>query len=380
MPTSDFRGNAGGDFSRFQIFRNSVVERQILFLRLLSVVSREEIKVMLQPASRWVNLFDLINNLPNKQIGLPNNLPTKPINSRLILKNELVAEIDSDDWAEVRDGTRRIVQILDKWGAYGSYYLSFSGNRSIHVHIFVDMASLPAHPDVIPYLEGQTGVLNAIKSFLLSQISKAADARIDLQLAGNHMVRMEGGFNEKSHKFCTMIEEIPEEKPVYYDILVPSSLPPKLWNISMFETPVNLILKKIFSRKNATPILYKSRGRPFEVEPLKDILKPVFKEGYRHWIVSSLSGWLKRHSIPENKALEIVRTLNPNDRTPTKTASTVRDIYRAKEGEKVPGFGKLVEVIVRERESGVIDQVTADRVIESLKRVSRKGVENGSRR
>ena len=336
---------------------SNIIGKQIYFLRLLSSVSRDEIKVMVRPQSPWVNFHDILEHAPDRSI-----------HSRLILRNELVLEMDSNDWAEVRDGTQRILSILDQWGAKGSYYLSFSGNRSIHVHVFMDMESLPAYPDIIPLLIGHD-VIPSIKRFLTSQIATAAHAVVDPQLSGIHLIRMEGGFNEKSHRYCTMIRDIPENRPEYYDIEVPAKLPPKFWDLSIFVDSVNGWLKNRYKTKPAR--IVRAKGRPFDPEPLKDILKPVFIPGYRHFMVLAISGWLKRHGIPEHKALEIVRALNPHDATPAKTTNTVHEVYKAGPESKVAGLPYLLNIINGLALSGQIPANTARDVANALKALNR---------
>jgi hypothetical protein len=330
---------------------SNIIGKQIYFLRLLSTVSRDEIKVMLKPQSPWCDFFDVLTQPPDR-----------PIHSRSILKNELVLEIDSDNWAEVRDGTRRIVRVLESWRAGGSYYLSYSGNRSIHVHVFTDLKSIHINEDIVPLLEGHSDVISTFKAYMTRQIAIATGTAPDMQLTGTHLIRMEGGFNEKSHKYCTQIHEVPDEKPQYYDIEVPGSLPPERWNLSGFQREINAFLKVHYTAK-PSPIRMGS-GRPIDPEPLKEILKPVFIEGYRHYIVLALAGWLKRHSVPEEKTLEIVRSLNPNDKTPAKTAATVRETYR--NSGRTIGLPSLIGIIANIASEGKISRETAKGVIEAL--------------
>lgn len=337
---------------------SNILGKQIHFLRWLSTVSRDEIKVMLKPQSSWLDFHDVLENLPDR-----------PIHSRIILKNELVLEIDSDDWPEVRNGTRRIIYVLNEWGAGGSYYLSYSGNRSIHVHVFMDTSSMPVHEDVVPLLQGHDDVISTFKAYLTLQISRASNTTVDMQLNGTHLIRMEGGFNEKSRKYCTMINEIPEERPRYYDIVVPSKLPSKFWDLSAFENEINAFLKVHYSSK-PKPV-YRPSGRPIDPEPLKEILRPVFIPGYRHWIVMSLAGWLKRHSVPEGKTLEIVRALNPHDLTPGKTAWTVREVYRSGEQGRIPGLPFLIDLISKMAAGGRISGVMASETSEALEALNR---------
>ena len=313
---------------------------------------------MLKPQSPWLDFHDVLEHAP-----------VRPIHSRSILKNELVLEIDSENWQEVRDGTRRILAVLDSWGAEGSYYLSYSGNRSIHVHVFMETSSMPVHEDVVPLLQGHDDVISQFKSYMTLQISRASNTVVDMQLTGTHLIRMEGGFNEKSRKYCTQISEIPEERPQYYDVIVPSKLPPKFWDLSRFENEVNAFLKVHYSR--ISRVEYHPSGRPIDPEPLKEILKPVFIPGYRHFMVMALAGWLKRHAVEEDKALEIVRALNPHDMTPFKTAATIREAYRAPETDRVPGLPKLLEIIGQIGAEGKIKEDIAAETIQALEALNR---------
>lgn len=337
---------------------SNILQKQIYWLRLLSTISRDEIKLMLKPQSPWIAFHAILDDPPGR-----------PLHSRLILRNELVLEIDSDSWEEVRDGTRRIVKTLDEWEAEGSYYISFSGNRSIHVHLFLDISSVLVHANIIPLLEGHDDVIPSVKSYLTLQISRAAKADVDMHLTGTHLIRMEGGFNEKSRKHCTMLDGIPDEKPVYYDVVVPFRLPPKLWDLSKWENEINTFLSIRYAETQKQ--VYPQTGRQFDPEPLKDILKPIFIPGYRHWIVLSLSGWFKRHSIPEAQALDIMRALNPNDRMPNKTSSTVREVYQSQENDRIPGLPKLLTIISEQASKGKIPITLADRVSKELSGIGR---------
>ena len=332
---------------------SNILTKQIHYLRILSTVPGSNLEVMLVPQSPWLPLYEVLDNMPHK-----------PIHSRTILKNEIVLEIDSDDWAEVRDGTRRILHVLDQWGARGSYYLSFSGNRSIHVHVFFDR-SLAIYPETAEVLRGRDDVLAVVKKYLMDQIASISKTAPDMQLAGRHLIRLEGGFNEKSHKYCTLIHEVPDEKPRYYDLLIPSSLPPALWDLTRFEKEINAFLRIRFTPKGPV-ITHPAKGRPFDPEPLKDILKPVFIPGYRHFMVLAISGWLKRHGIPEYKALEIVRALNPHDQTPAKTAGTVHGVYRAGPENKTAGLPYLLNIINEMAASGKISGEVAQETTDAL--------------
>ncbi|MEM3829590.1 MAG: hypothetical protein QXP36_10305, partial [Conexivisphaerales archaeon] len=152
---------------------NSIIQNQIYFLRLLTRYD-SDVKISLDGRSRWLNLFDIIKNPPNF-----------PIASRSILRNELVLELDDDSWETVRDGTRKIIHVLERWKAEGSYFLSFSGHNSIHVHLFFDPSSLKISDDTLKVLENidKDEIRKATKAYIMHQISIGADVNLDMNLS-----------------------------------------------------------------------------------------------------------------------------------------------------------------------------------------------------
>jgi hypothetical protein len=340
----------------------SIISRQRLWLMHLSMATHGEISVMLRPSSRWIPFSDVVAATLNH-----------PIHSRSILPNELVLEIDDNNWEAIRDGTRRIVAQLHKWGAGDSYYLSFSGNRSIHVHVFMDLTSLHIFPQTSQFLAAVEpgAVSSTVKGYITRQFALATDTCIDVQLTGKHLIRMVGGMNEKSGKFCTAIESVPEEKPLYYEIKVPYNLPPKLWDISFMEEEINAYLQIHF--RHCDQVHHNGRGKPFSTDGIVSVLRPAYIQGFRHYIVLSLAGWLWRHSIPMETCMHIVRQLNPDDRTPGKTIATVHDVYGTSRGVKVAGYRKLTEIIREEAVQGRISAEIEEHVIAGLRKIARGG-------
>ncbi|MDS0257614.1 hypothetical protein ApAK_08055 [Thermoplasmatales archaeon AK] len=94
-------------------------------------------------------------------------------------------------------------------------------------------------------------------------------------------------------------------------------------------------------------------------------------------MVLALAGWLRRHSVSEDKAVETVRALIPNERTPGKTRSSVRETYQAKkpltglptlldsirilasEGKISPDVGTAVERAVSAVANGSISEINS---------------------
>jgi len=343
-------------YNRNVLEYEKIVQDQIYWLRLLNRLD-SDIKVSLTGKSKWIPLFDVIKNPPKS-----------PISSRSILKNELVLEIDDDNWSNVRDGSSRIISLLEKWGAKDCFYLAYSGNRSIHIHVFLDLSSVILENETIKILESveRDEIGKGFKEYIMRQIALTTDTRIDMNLASKHLIRLEGSINEKSGKYCTYIESIPENKPESYPSVIPDKLPPKLWDLSFMKDELNAFLQVHFN-KSIKPVNY-SPGKSLEnPESLTEILRPAYIKGYRHWIVSSLSGYLKRHQVQFDKANHIVRELAKGDEELSSRLYTVKEIYKADKSKRIPGLPKLIEIIKEEVKDGKLSQDIADSIISKLK-------------
>ena len=348
--------NNNQEYNRNVPEKEKIVQDQIYWLRVLSRLD-SNIQVSLTGHSKWLPLFDIIKN-PLKS----------PISSRSILKNELVLEIDDDNWTKVRDGSLRIIGLLEKWGARNCYYLSYSGNRSIHIHVFFDASSVVLESETVKVLESvdRNEVGKGFKEYIMRQIALATDTKIDMNLASKHLIRLEGSMNEKSGKYCTYIKSIPENKPESYSVVIPDKLPSKLWNLSFMSQELNVFLQVHF-KKSIKPVNY-GPGKPIEdPENFVDILRPAYIKGYRHWIVSSLSGHLKRHQVQFDKANHIVRELAKGDEELSSRLYTVKEIYRADANKKIPGLPKLIEIIKEEVKDGKLSKDIANSIILKLK-------------
>jgi len=353
--------------------KTKIIQNQIYFLRLLSRLD-SELEVSLTGKSKWIPLFDVIKNPPNA-----------PISARTILKNELIFEIDNDGWAIVRDGSLRILNVLSKWGAEGCYYLSYTGNRSIHIKVYFDPGSIILedktreileHID-IPNIPENTDrnkteeirkylIRTATKFYVMRQVALATDTNIDMNLANKHLIRLEGSVNEKSGKYCTYIESISENKPENYPVVIPDKLPPKLWDLSFMKDELNAFLQVHF-KKSTEPIIY-GPGKPIEnPERFTDILRPAYIKGYRHWIVLSLSGYFKKHKVEFGKASNIVRELASKDEELSSRLYNVKEIYKANANKRIPGLPKLIGIINEEVKDGKLNQDIANSIISKLK-------------
>ena len=334
---------------------SDIVRDQTYFLRLLSRYD-SDIEVSLTGKEKWISFFDVIQNPPKSPIG-----------HRSILRNELVIEIDSPDWGTVRDGTRRIIELLNKWQAQDCYHLSFSGNNSIHVHVFFSVKSVDLDDNTAKVLESidRDEIRREIKRYLMRQIQYATDVIIDTNLSSKHLIRLEGSVNEKSGNHCTQIDSITSNRPSGYDVKVPNSLPSSLWDISFMEDELNLFLRAHFMKK-AKPIRFKD-GKPLDnPERLVEILRPIYIRGYRHNIISAASGYLRRHTVSLELSQKIISELVKNDEERSSRLYSLKEIYKLDQNKKIPGLPKLKEVIEKEYKSGIVSKEIAESVMNQL--------------
>ena len=343
-------------YKRSEVENEKIVPDQIYFLRLLDRLD-SDINVSLTGRSKWLPLFDVIRTPPNA-----------PISARSILKNELILEIDDDDWTKVRDGSLRIINLLEKWRAKDCYYLSYSGNRSIHIKLFFDPSTVAIKDETANILENVDGdeTKKRVKEYIMHQIADVTETNIDMNLAVKHLIRLEGSINEKSGKYCSQITFIPQEKPDNYEVVIPDRLPEKLWGLSFMTDELNAFLQVHF-KKSTAPIIY-GPGKPIEnPERFIDILRPAYIKNYRHKIVSALSGHLKRHQVEFNKASSIVRELAKGDEELSSRLYTVKEIYKADTNKRIPGLPKLIEIIKEEVKDGKLGQDIANTIVLKLK-------------
>lgn len=330
-----------------------LIRDQIYFLRLLYRVD-SNVQISLTGQSKWVDPF-----------GVMRNPPVKPIIARSILRNELVLEIDDDNWNIVRDGSKAVVRLLERWGA--EYYLSFSGNRSIHIHVFFNANKIDISQDTQEALADveKEEVRKALKQYVMRQIALASSTIIDMNLSSKHLIRLEGSANEKSGKYCTQIHSISDEKPSKYEVRVPDSLPP-LWDITFLQDELNAYFKIHFTRKEPN-ISYYNFTQLTAPEKLIETLRPVYIPNYRHSIIFSVSGIFKKHGVEYDKAKQLIRRLANPDPTPLKTSYTIKEVYRQSNPRKIPGITRLKEVVKQEINDGKITPSVAEDVLNKVR-------------
>lgn len=118
----------------------------------------------------------------------------KKYNHRMILENEVVIEFDTDSPEENKSLVESIIPKLRRDGI--RYSLWHSGNKSYHLHFFVDTK--------------KASNIRLLKKSLMRYYTSHLDKLPDLQLASTHMIRAEFGLHEKTGKHKNLVTESPK--------------------------------------------------------------------------------------------------------------------------------------------------------------------------
>ncbi len=147
---------------------------------------------------------------------------------REILPNEIVIEIESENWEDVVNEASLVIRRLEEFGI--PYYIWFSGGKSLHIHIFIDYSLIKQHMSHFKKIAKHyydsyfneddlerliSRIINSI-AFLILEGLKLKCLDKSLLRASMHQIRAEGSFNIKDGKvvgYKTYVEEIPAEKP-----------------------------------------------------------------------------------------------------------------------------------------------------------------------
>lgn len=208
----------------------------------------------------------------------------KPYNHRSVLKNEVVIEFDVDDKAKNLEMTDRVCERLDKDGI--KYAVWSSGNRSNHIHFFVDT--------------GEASNLNTLKRTIIKHYTyEIGDA--DLAMASdNHLIRAELGLNEKTGKYKTLTKI----KPGFPFVNI---INPKIWDryVSKMEQLVQrtttIKVNELVDHPGLKWILSAEEfrktddGRERALFLLIHVLKPQYQDN-KEGLVKYLQNWYKYSS------------------------------------------------------------------------------------
>ncbi|MBU7026194.1 MAG: hypothetical protein HXS48_04565 [Theionarchaea archaeon] len=200
---------------------NTIDANQHKWLQVLQSLSKRPLRVSRNfegKPSKWISVED----------------GEFPVDYRTVLHNEIVFDIDSTRWNEVRMFTEIVTDTLNKMNV--PYTAAYTGGRGVHVHVFFSLSEDQKRQcvqiDVMPkdlrawlfyYFLTDAGtspkVIGPGKPFDTACVNWSDEGK-------GHLVRIFGG---KKRNCKTMLSEIPEERPKKYDVQFPDSV--NLWKI-----------------------------------------------------------------------------------------------------------------------------------------------------
>lgn len=280
---------------------------------------REQLKVLatLNPNQRmYVQLVDKDKSwLPvDEYLNSPGVVVSK---YRSVLFNELIYEIDSEDPDKVYQETKKIVNWLREHDA--PYYLVYTGNKSYHVRVYLDKNSIKIDERLKEQLlQYNIDVPKALRLFFYETVKKETQTDPDKAMFNwrsdtkGHLERMEGSIHEKSSGICSFIEELTPRKPTTTKAKM-MPVPPKLWNISAFQSAIEGYLKKLIddtAKEDVAPIGVVDLGLETphtDIPCMAAFLKNGAAHGHRHSMVYAITALSKWINVPMERAQEAVK-------------------------------------------------------------------------
>jgi hypothetical protein len=193
---------------------------------------------------------------------------------REILPQEVVFDIDGDNWDDVKTLATKLLQRFEKLNI--PYLLYSSGGKGLHVHVFVDDSQITKISNNIIdkclflYLKQQGKTQITVKDLAqaTSKLFKAGilflfedlnqnNAHIDTNkfLQDRCLIRAEGSINLKTLGYKTLLNSIPEQRIIVRDrnkIKLPDDIP--LWKPepSIFDKIILAGFKKLSNNQSIT--------------------------------------------------------------------------------------------------------------------------------
>jgi len=228
-------------------------------------------------------------------------IPTKRYNHRIILHNEIVIEFDDNNVDENRKNADEVAKRLKRDGFSVAKWTS--GNKSTHVHTFIDVAKCKN--------------IQLLKRVFMKYYCKNLPLP-DYQLCGNnHLIRAEYGVHEKTQKY---------KSPIFVDKDYPRvhQLSPDVWyqygkeerrSISQrMSTVVNSLDESPIVKSLLQPSVFRELaddGRERMLYVFAQVLKHKYKakENGKQELIKLLQEWYKYSSgtkMTENQVAQKV--------------------------------------------------------------------------
>ena len=302
-------------------------DRQKTYFEMLDVV----VDTPMFTARNWRNGDEI---KPGKQKPVGTQLP--PVDHRTIGSNEIVIELDAKSFSMNSKYAIQISEYLNS--QYIPHYSFWSGNKSIHMHIFLDIniKSKDIQELITKAVKKGCNIYKSIRLKLTTEIVEQSGISKELigigkvvdiaklkwnDLAGkNTLIRVCGGANTKIKAgevrtaYKTYLPIIPPRKPVnnsFEDV----EFPPKLERYSIEETFVAKIadeyVKTISKLKNKELIDIDFKGKHINLPCIRTLLEGI-NEGSRSFGAQQVAIALRKDGKSKDEAKEMIKVYVKN--------------------------------------------------------------------
>lgn len=245
-----------------------------------------------------------------------------PIYTRGILKNELMFDLDNNNYREARKEAQKLKDYLDENKI--PYWMAFSGNRSLHFHIFSNTFDI----DNTDFEKAITYGLDVYK------ITRMALAKALFEQSGADPVKMgidwkkisfdmhrrgsmirEFGTVRDNGKYKTKIDAIPDQIPDYLPLCFPEKVP-DMWNFS--DTQFHVIARSAIKAEiekaernqefDLESIDFKDKN-PIDFPCMRNVAMSGVKDGGRYYMAVSGTLLCKKCGLSEDETHTFVSNL-----------------------------------------------------------------------
>lgn len=240
----------------------------------------------------------------------------RPYLARTELGRELVLDFDNPNWDELAGEARKLTDYLER--RIIPYYLAWTGNKGLHIHIFMDLKNVKGDQTLADQLkeydiDPQRLVRTYVAKFLVNEAGvDDSKAKLDWGKVGwsskgkGSMIRVIGAFHEKGGGVKTLIDKVPDRRPE------PGTLPLRFpQEIKLWSIPPN-VSKDIVTELRKAVDGYSQERVDFDTDsdvdayPCYRKLLEGLPEGNREYGAYNIGLWNYRSGVPLEKAKAVV--------------------------------------------------------------------------
>jgi hypothetical protein len=232
---------------------------------------------------------------------------------REVLSNELIFDIDADNWNSARQLALNLEEVLNKLQIP---FNRWSSGRYLHYHVFLEDKEITTTPNkeflelvknhfetilkrksytANDVLQLEREVFKTIGLIVLERINPIENAHIDLLKfqSEKSLIRAEGSLNFKTRAYKTYLETLPEEQPLIrasWQVKFPEEIkvwkpkPEFYWKL-FFLAYQKYVKPKYEIRTEPKPIATKrEKGKENKVEWIEKLLEKPFPDGRKRLI------------------------------------------------------------------------------------------------